>query len=256
MLFRRSGMGTIAVIGGGELRLEETLALDREIVKLTGKEKPVALFIPTASYDAQGYCDTFDLIYGEKLGCVTKHLLLTMQEYTQIELEHLILSANLIYVGGGDTRFLLETWRELGVDKILKKAYHQGVVLSGISAGSICWYEHGCSEEASVSEPNEYNYVRLEGLGLLRGNHAPHYNEGDYAVSLRQMVTEHQEVGIGIDNNCMIVYKDDLYRIVSSEEGAGVHRVIPSIDGGGDKVEIKSLLATDEEVRLEHLYGN
>ena len=156
-------MGIIAVIGGGELRLEELL-LDREIVKLTGKEKPVALFIPTASYDAQGYCDTFNLIYGEKLGCVTKHLLLTMEEYTVIQLEHLILTADLIYVGGGNTRFLLETWHEFGVDKMLKKTYHQGVVLSGISAGSICWYEHGCSEEASASEPNEYNYVRLEGL--------------------------------------------------------------------------------------------
>jgi dipeptidase E len=249
-------MGTIAVIGGGELRLEETLVLDQEIVKLTGKEKPVALFIPTASYDAQGYCETFDSIYGEKLGCVTKHLLLTMQEYTVIELEHLILSADLIYVGGGNTRFLLETWRELGVDEILKKAYHQGVVLSGISAGSICWYEHGCSEEASASEPNEYNYVRLEGLGLLKGIHAPHYNEGDYAVSLNQMVTRHREVGMGIDNNCMIVYRDDQFRIFTSEEGARVHRITACIEDGRDEVEITSLKATVEEIQLEHLYGD
>ncbi|MBP1904212.1 dipeptidase E [Paenibacillus turicensis] len=249
-------MGTIAVIGGGELRLEETLVLDQEIVKLTGKEKPIALFIPTASYDAQGYCETFDLIYGEKLGCVTKHLLLTMQEYTVTKLEHLILSADLIYVGGGNTRFLLETWRELGVDKILKKAYHQGVVLSGISAGSICWYEHGCSEEASAREPNEYNYVRLEGLGLLKGNHAPHYNEGDYAVSLQHMVSEHQEVGIGIDNNCMIVYKEDHFKVFTSEEGARVHRIIACKQGGRDEVKITSLPATDEEKQLEHLYGD
>lgn len=248
-------MGTIAVIGGGELRLEETLVLDQEIVKLTGKEKPVALFIPTASYDAQGYCETFDLIYGEKLGCVTKHLLLTMQEYTVTQLEHLILSADLIYVGGGNTRFLLETWRELGLDKLLKKAYYQGVVLSGISAGSICWYEHGCSEEASASEPNEYNYVRLEGLGLLKGNHAPHYNEGDYAVNLRKMVTEHQDVGIGIDNNCMIVYRDDHFRIFSSEEGARVHRITATKDRSRDEVEITSLPATDQKLPLEHLYG-
>lgn len=247
-------MGTIAVIGGGELRLEETLALDKEIVKLTGKEKPNALFIPTASYDAQGYCETFDLIYGEKLGCVTKHLLLTMQEYTKIELEHLILSANLIYVGGGNTRFLLQTWRELGVDKILKKAYHQGVVLSGISAGSICWYEYGCSEEASVSVPNEYNYVKLEGLDILKGIHAPHYNEGDYAVSLHKIVSESNQVGIGIDNNCMIIYKDDGYRIVASEEGSRVHRITASKDG--NEVEITSFFATEKQLELKYLYGD
>lgn len=249
-------MGTIAVIGGGELRLEETLVLDQEIVKLTGKEKPVALFIPTASYDSQGYCETFDLIYGEKLGCVTKHLLLTMQEYTVTQLEHLILSADLIYVGGGNTRFLLETWRELGVDEILKRAYYQGVVLSGLSAGSICWYEHGCSEEASVIEPNEFNYVRLEGLGLLKGIHAPHYNEGDYDVSLKQMVSEHHEVGIGIDDNCMIVYRDDHFRIFNSEEGAKVHRITACKQGGRDEVEITSLPATDEEMQVEYLYGD
>lgn len=246
-------MGTIAVIGGGEMHLGETLELDKEIVRLTGKSNPVALFIPTASHDAQGYCDTFDLIYGQKLGCVTKHLLLTKQIYTNVELEQLILNADLIYVGGGATPFLLQTWRELGVDKLLIKAYHQGIVLSGLSAGSICWYENGCSEEPTKTEPVQYNYVRLEGLGLLQGVHAPHYNEGGYAASLHNMVLEHAQVGIGIDNNCMIVYQDDSYRILASEEGAQVHRIVASTDSS-EEVMITSLSPTEEQLPLLDLY--
>ena len=91
---------------------------------------------------------------------------------------------------------------------------------------------------------------------LLEGNHAPHYNEGDYAVNLHKMVIEHQEVGIGIDNNCMIVYKDDHFQIFTSEEGARVHRVTTIIQGGRDEIEITSFSATDEEMQLEHLYGD
>ena len=66
----------IIAIGGGELRKNETLKIDKEIVRLTGKKHPKALFIPTASGDPKGYCDTFREVYGNTLGCKIDFLLL------------------------------------------------------------------------------------------------------------------------------------------------------------------------------------
>lgn len=139
-------MGTIVVIGGGELIELETLEIDRKVVQLTQKAKPKALFIPTASSDAPGYCDTFSKVYGDILGCETSNLLLVSQTYTHDEITDLITAADLIYVGGGNTRKMLEIWKNTGVDTLLKEAYSSGTVLTGLSAGSICWFEYGHSD--------------------------------------------------------------------------------------------------------------
>ena len=69
------------------------------------------------------------------------------------KIEEQIFNTDIIYVGGGNTRFMLEKWRELGVDKLLIEAYNKGIVCSGLSAGSYCWFK--C------------NYDLIEGLGLI-----------------------------------------------------------------------------------------
>lgn len=76
-------MGTIIAIGGGELRDLETFLIDEYIVKSTGKKNPKALLIPTASNDAKGYMDTFNKVYGEKLGCITDSLLLVTENLSE-----------------------------------------------------------------------------------------------------------------------------------------------------------------------------
>ena len=139
-------MGKIVAIGGGELKDLDTLSIDREIVSLTGKKHPTALFIPTASGDAEGYWKTFQGIYGGMLGCKPEVLYLIKENPVKREIEEKILGADLIYVGGGNTMKMLKAWRKKGVDKLLKKAYGQGIVLSGLSAGAICWFAYGCSD--------------------------------------------------------------------------------------------------------------
>ncbi len=124
-------MGTIVAIGGGEIRLEETLAIDRQIVSLAHKEKPLALFLPTASGEPQGYMDTFHEVYGEKLGCQTETLLLLSGDATQEEMRRKILSADIIYVGGGNTKKMMEVWQEKHVDVFLREAYEKGTILRG-----------------------------------------------------------------------------------------------------------------------------
>jgi dipeptidase E len=224
-------MGTIVVIGGGELIDLETLEMDREVVRLTQKAKPKALFIPTASSDAPGYCDTFSKVYGEILGCETSHLLLVSQTYTHEEISELIMSADLIYVGGGNTRKMLEIWKNTGVDALLKEAYTSGIILAGLSAGSICWFEYGHSDSEAFDDEGNWKYIKLEALGILPGIHCPHYNEDVREEDFSRMVKGGGMPGIAVDNNCAIIYKDNEYKVMSTRDEAKAYLVMDSERG-------------------------
>ncbi|MEK3735607.1 peptidase E [Paenibacillus odorifer] len=224
-------MGTIVVIGGGELIELETLEIDREVVQLTQKAKPKVLFIPTASSDAPGYCDTFSKVYGDILGCEISHLLLVSQTYTQDEITDLITAADLIYVGGGNTRKMLEIWKNTGVDTLLKEAYSSGTVLAGLSAGSICWFEYGHSDSEAFDDQGEWQYIKLAAMGILPGIHCPHYNEDIRVEDFTRMVKGGGLPGIAVDNNCAIIYKDKEYKVMSTREEAKAYRVIDSEQG-------------------------
>ena len=90
----------IVAVGGGEIREQETAAIDRRIIELTGKTQPKALFIPTASSDAPGYIDTFEAYYGGHFGCQTRILKLTQNPPSLEEMSALLLDSDLVYVGG------------------------------------------------------------------------------------------------------------------------------------------------------------
>lgn len=218
-------MGTIVAIGGGELNQHETYAIDTEIVKLTAKEHPKALFIPTASDDASGYCDSFQQIYGDELGCEVDFLLLIDSEMTMEEVNEKISQVDLIYVGGGNTGRMLAIWREHQVDRMLLEAYNKGTVLSGVSAGSICWFEHGHSEILVPGSHDEYDYIKLEALGLLKGFHCPHFNEYERPISFPEMVKGTEDMGIGIENNCAIIFKDNEYKVMKTVDDANAYKV-------------------------------
>lgn len=142
-------MRKIVAIGGGvEPGKWDTLQIDKKIVKLVKKKKPKVLFISMASVDNDGYIKMFQKIYRDRLGCQTDLLLLIKNKdnLTRQEIEKKILTADIIYVGGGDTLLMLKTWRKLGADKLLKMAYEKGIVLAGLSAGAICWFRYGVSD--------------------------------------------------------------------------------------------------------------
>ena len=156
-------MCKLVAIGGGEIVRGETLAIDKEIVSLTGKNRPRALFIPTASSDSREYWQVFQNVYGTELGCETDVLYLLGVSPTKRELEQKILSADLIYVGGGNTLKMMRRWRRLGVDSILRDAYGRGIVLSGLSAGCICWFNWGHSDSMAFYHPESWRYVGVSG---------------------------------------------------------------------------------------------
>ena len=111
-------MGKLVAIGGGEMTERETLAIDKEIVCLAGKDRPKALFIPTASGDSPRYWQSFQEVYGEELGCETDVLYLLGVSLTKERLKRRILSADLVYVGGGS--FLVDK-----VDSLVKTRFEE-----------------------------------------------------------------------------------------------------------------------------------
>ena len=168
-------MKKIVAIGGGDVRTNDTLKIDREIIKLSGKKRPKLLFIPTASSDNEQYWEIIDKHFTH-LGCKTDVLFLIGRDIVKKEISVKIEKADIIYVGGGNTLKMMKLWRKLGVDEILKQAWKKGIVMCGLSAGSICWFDSGHSDSMSFYNPKKWKYINVKSLGLIKGIHCPHYN--------------------------------------------------------------------------------
>lgn len=224
-------MGRIIAIGGGELRSGDTLGIDKIIVDAANKDIPKLLFIPTASNDAEGYIDGIKAAFGDGLGCVVTALRLVESPPSNSEIRELIVSADIIYVGGGNTKMMMEVWRQHSVDNYLKEAYEKGVILSGLSAGSICWFEYGHSDSDTLASGEIQPYSLVEGMGLIPIINCPHYNEEGRADDFSVKVMESRVIGLALDNYTAIDIKDDGFRIVKTDKYAHAYRIVPSNQG-------------------------
>ncbi len=158
----------IIALGGGGFSMEpENPSLDNYILEQSDKKHPKICFIGTASGDSEGYIERFYTSFRNK-NCIPNHLSL-FKGHTA-EIEAFLLEQDIIYVGGGNTKNMLLLWKAWGVDKMLKKAYAAGTILSGLSAGAICWFEEGLTD----SIPNQLN--KLDCLGILQGSNCPHFD--------------------------------------------------------------------------------
>lgn len=219
----------IVAIGGGEIRQLKTLEIDKAIVSLANKKHPKLLFVPTASSDSKNYIKSIEKVYGEILGCKVDSLLLIGEKPSSEEIKEKILTADIIYVGGGNTLKMMKLWRRLGIDKMLKSAHKKGTVLCGISAGSICWFEHGHSDSMSFYHPNDWNYIRVKGMGILKGLHCPHFDGQTKGIkrkkSFSQMVQKKGGIGIAIDNHAAIIFRNDSFKVINSKEDSKAHKL-------------------------------
>lgn len=220
-------MGKIVAIGGGELRNGETEAIDKYIVSLADKQNPKLLFIPTASNDASSYIEVAKEKFSE-LGCVVDTLCLVTNSYSDKDIEEKILGSEIIYVGGGDTVSMIEKWKEYNVDLYLKEAYKKGIVLSGLSAGSICWFIFGHSDSESFSKEGHWEYIRAYGLGLIPMAHCPHYNE-EGREGFDEMMKDVNVPGIALENNTALVAIDGNYHIIKSDEKRDAYLIQSSL---------------------------
>ena len=146
-----------------------------------------------------------------------------------------VLSKDVIYVGGGNTRNLLVLWRDWGLDKIMREAWEKGIVLTGVSAGWICWFDEGVTD----SIPGSLTPLRC--LGFLKGSNCPHYDgEVNRRPSYHAQLSARQiGPGLACDDGVAAHYVgDDLHRIVSSRPKARAYRL--TVDG--DKVDEKEVI--------------
>ncbi|MCB9230880.1 MAG: peptidase E [Bacteroidia bacterium] len=244
----------IVAMGGGEVRELETLAIDREIIRLSEKEHPRLLFIPTASSDNEDYWGVIRNNFGSELGCETDVLWLIREKPSMGEIERKILTADLIYVGGGNTLKMMNLWRRLGVDQMLKTAWERGIVLCGMSAGSICWFDSGHSDSRSFRNSENWKYIRVSGLGFIQGIHCPHYDGHTLDLPRRehfsQMMQKTTQMGIAIDNNCAIIFMDDQYKVINSKDKASAWRVFKQ----NGKVVTRQIAQNDQFSPVTELY--
>ncbi len=211
---------TIIAMGGGGFSMEpDNLLLDEYILKITGKKSPRICFIGTASGDSEFYHNKFYTAF-YKYDCLPTVLSL-FSGMLLMNMEEFLLSQDVIYVGGGSTRNLLLLWKDWGIDKILFKAWKNGVVLAGLSAGSLCWFEEGVTD----SNPGELS--SLDCLGFLKGSHCPHYDgEINRRPSYHKLIKNGMKPGFAIDDSAAIHFENqEIKNIISSRIDARAYRV-------------------------------
>jgi dipeptidase E len=212
-------LGQIIALGGGGFSMEpENPALDQYILAQCEKSLPAVCFLPTATGDSDRYIVTFYDAFLQ-MNCRPTHLSFFRRT---VDLRSYILKQDVIYVGGGNTKSMLAVWQEWGLPELLKEAWENGTVLAGISAGAICWFEHGISDSFAD------RLVAVECLGFLGGSCCPHYDgEADRRPFFQESIRKKAiKPGYGVDDGAALHFiGNDLKRVVASRENARAYYV-------------------------------
>ena len=210
----------IIALGGGGFSMEASPLLDNYILAAASADRPRVCFLPTASGDSADYVARFYRAFSTR-ECHATHLELFRRD--QRNLRNFLLSQDIIYVGGGNTANMIAIWRLHGLDEILREAWLGGVVLSGISAGSICWFEGGVSD--SFGE----DLSPLTGcLGFLPGSNCPHFDGEEQRRPRFHQLVENESLppGVAADDGAALHYiNDTLESVVSSRPTAAAYSI-------------------------------
>jgi dipeptidase E len=229
--------GQIVAIGGMDLSPTGDVALLRYLRELTGKERPRACYVPTASSEHLDHVVSF-YNTAARIDLVASHL--SLFQPPTADLRGYLLENDLIFVGGGNTKSLLALWREWELDAILREAWERGIVLAGVSAGAICWFEQGITD--SIPGP----LTPLACLGYLPGSMCPHYDgEAERRPSFHRMLAGGviapayaAEDGVGLH-----FVGIRLKRVVTSRPGKAAYRLELADDGAvrEERMEVEAL---------------
>lgn len=208
----------IAIGGGGFLAEPRNLALEHYILGQTGNDRPNVLMIPTARGDDAEYVAKFYAACTE-LGARVQHLPFF---HRTPDLRSLVLSQDVVFVGGGNTKSMLAVWRDWGLPEILREAYESGIVLGGQSAGAICWFEQGVTDSwADRLRP-------LECMGFLPGSCCPHYDGELERRPAYHALVENGSIqsGYAIDDAAAAHFRNGrLERVVAKRQGPKAYSV-------------------------------
>lgn len=197
------------------------------LASLTGKERPRLCYLPTASADREsGILRWYQNCAPLNVEPFVQESFISSYRMTQT-FEEVLLSMDGIVASGGNTLNQQAIWKVQGIDKVLKQAWDQGIVLGGASAGSLCWFEEGTTD----SRPKELTMLTC--LGFLKGSHSPHYDgEGQRRPTYHRLIgSGEMKPGYACDNDAGIYFVDnEVRRVVRTREDANVYYV--SVQGG------------------------
>jgi dipeptidase E len=225
----------IVAFGGGGFSMESgNPLLDDYVLGLCKVERPRVCFLPSASGDADHYIVRFYRAFSSHR-CEASHISLFRREQGPEDLRRHLLAQDLIYVGGGSVVSLLGVWRAHGIDTILREAWEAGVVLCGLSAGSLCWFEEALS--GFHGEPRS-----LPGLGLLPFSNCVHYEPGSKRrKAYHRFLHEGMRPGYAAEDGAALHFTGtELSRVVASRPRAHAYR----LDVSGRQV-VEMRIATD-----------
>jgi dipeptidase E len=224
----------IVAMGGGGFSMEpDNPRLDAFVLALARSSPPRVCFVPTASGDSERYVAMFYRAFAA-LDCTPSDL--TLFDRGVDDLEAFVLAQDVVYVGGGNTASMLAVWRAHGLDAILRRAWAEGVVLAGISAGMNCWFEESVTDSFGTCLAPLH-----DGVGLVAGSCCPHYDgEEQRRPAYRRLVAGGElRPGWAADDGAALVFAaTELAEVVSSRPDAAAYRVEP---GGEQRLAARLL---------------
>ena len=211
---------TIVPFGGLRPVLGKTHPIIDYLLDLAGKPRAKVCFVPTARGDSP---ETLLALYQRFPASRTERTHLELFQRTVKDILSLLLAQDIVYVAGGNTANLLAVWRAHGVDEAMRAAWENGVILTGGSAGSLCWYECGTTDSFDLNDLKPLH----DGLGFLPGSHCPHYDgEPGRRPLYHSLIASGFPSGIAIDDDAAVRYAGtEIAEVVSARAGATAYRV-------------------------------
>jgi dipeptidase E len=231
----------LAMGGGGFTAGPDDPALDELVLHLSDAPRPRICLLPTAGGDSEHQIRRFEETYGDRL-CEPSHISLFRLGRQPVPLRDHLLSQDIVYAGGGSMVNLVAVWKAQGLDVILREAWKAGVVLAGLSAGSMCWFEWGVTTSSGHA-------AAAPGLGFLPGSNSVHHDSepSRRPVYLGAVRTGEIPPGYAVDDGAALVFRGrNLDEVVSARTGARAYEV----DGtGAHPLPARALSRTSEAER-------
>ncbi len=208
---------TIVAIGGSSTRTARE-GLWEYVLSLAGEARPRVCLLPTASAD-----DTWSIVdFYERYSARAELSHVRLFPWPPAGMRELVLSQDVVFVGGGNTANLLALWRVHGLDAVMRDAWERGIVLAGVSAGAICWFE------ACVTDSFGPELAGLrDGLGFLAGSACPHYDgEERRRPRYHELVAGGFPGGLAADDSVALHFRGTgLAEVLTARPGATAYRV-------------------------------
>ena len=189
----------IIAIGGVGVTPESDESLDRFILNQLKKTKNNIGFLGTASKDDNEKVEKFYKKF-DNTNSKLSHFNLTSSVNG---FSKWLLGKDLVYVGGGNTSFMLEIWKKNTFEQVFKIAYEKGIILSGVSAGAVCWFDW------ILSDSMGQGFKPLKGINILEGSCTPHSSNieriNEFEINIKN---NKLPKGIAIDDGVAVVFID------------------------------------------------